>query len=49
MIDTLKTAGVGGGGLCVQFMEMVPDLVKVCVGIMTIVYLGIKVYKELKK
>ena len=49
MIDTLKTAGVGGGGLAVQFMDMVPELVKVCVGIMTIIYLGVKVYKELKK
>ena len=49
MIDTLKTAGVGGGGLAVQFMDMVPDLVKVCVGIMTVIYLGVKVYKELNK
>ena len=49
MIDTLKTAGVGGGGFAVQFIEMVPDMVKVLVGIMTAVYLGVKVYKELKK
>jgi len=49
MIDTLKTTCVGGGGLGVQFLEMVPDVVKVLVGIMTCVYLGVKVYKELKK
>tara|TARA_Y100001951_G_C11097179_1_gene159968 strand:+ start:381 stop:530 length:150 start_codon:yes stop_codon:yes gene_type:complete len=49
MIDTLKTASVGGGGFVVQFLDMVPELVKVCVGLMTIVYLGMKVYKELKK
>ena len=49
MIDTLKTACVGGGGFVVQFLDMVPELVKVCVGLMTIVYLGMKVYKELKK
>jgi len=49
MIDTLKTAGVGGGGLGIQFLDMVPDLVKVCVGVMTVIYLGVKVYKELKK
>ena len=49
MIDTLKTTGVGGGGLMVQFIDMVPDMVKVLVGIMTAVYLGVKIYKELKK
>ena len=49
MIDTLKTASVGGGGFCLQFLDMVPEVVKVGVGIMTIIYLGVKVYKELKK
>ena len=49
MIDTLKTVSVGGGGLFVQFLDMVPEMVKVGVGVMTIVYLGVKVYKELKK
>ena len=29
MIDTLKTSCVGGGGFAVQFIEMVPDMVKV--------------------
>ena len=49
VIDTLKTACVGGGGFCLQFLDMVPEVVKVGVGVMTIVYLGVKVYKELKK
>ena len=49
VIDTLKTVSVGGGGLFVQFLDMVPEMVKVGVGVMTIVYLGVKVYKELKK
>ena len=47
--DTLKTASIGGGSFLMQFIEMVPELVKVGVGLVTIVYLGIKVYKELKK
>ena len=49
MIDTLKTVGVGGGGFFVQFLDVVPEIVKVGVGVMTIIYLGVKVYKELKK
>ena len=47
MIDTVKTAGVGSGGFIVQFIEMVPDMVKVGVGIATIVYLAVKVKKEM--
>ena len=49
VIDTLKTASVGGGGLFVQFLDVVPEMVKIGVGVMTIIYLGVKVYKELKK
>ena len=49
MIDTLKTASVGGGGLVVQFLDVVPELVKLGVGVLTMIYLGIKIYKELKK
>ena len=49
MIDTLKTASVGGGCFCFQFMDIVPEMVKVGVEIMTIIYLGVKVYKEIKK
>ena len=49
MIDTLKTCGIGGCSFVMQFITMVPEIVKVGVGIVTIVYLGIKIYKELKK
>ena len=49
VIDTLKTASVGGGGLIVQFIDALPEIVKIGVGIMTMVYLGVKVYKELTK
>ena len=49
MVDTLKTAGVGAGGFGVQFMSMLPEMVRVGVGLATIVYIVIKVYKELGK
>ena len=48
MIDTIKTAGVGAGGFGVQFLVMLPDMVKIAVGIATFAYLVVKIYKELK-
>ena len=47
MLDTIKTAGVGSGGFIVQFMEMLPDMVKVAVGVATVVYLIVKIKKEM--
>ena len=47
MLDTLKTASVGSGGFLVQFMEVVPDLVKIAVGVATVIYLGVKIKKEM--
>ena len=49
MVDTLKTASVGAGGFMVQFISMVPDMVKVAVGIATLIYMGIKIKNELLK
>ena len=49
MIDTLKTAGVGVGGFGVQFMSMLPEMVRVGVGLATIVYIVVKIYRELRK
>ena len=42
MIDTLKTVGVGAGGFGVQFMSMLPEMVKVAVGIVTAAYMVLK-------
>tara|TARA_Y100001963_G_C6660466_1_gene390189 strand:+ start:657 stop:806 length:150 start_codon:yes stop_codon:yes gene_type:complete len=47
MLDTLKTASVGAGGFGVQFMSMLPEMVKVAVGIATVVYLAVKIKKEM--
>ena len=47
MIDTIKTAGIGAGGFITQFVAMLPDMVKVAVGIATTVYLVVKIKKEM--
>ena len=49
MVDTLKTVSVGAGGFGVQFMSMLPEMVKVAVGIVTAAYMVVKIYKELRK
>ena len=49
MVDTLKTVSVGAGGFGVQFMSMLPEMVRVGVGLATIVYIVIRVYKEMSK
>ena len=50
--DTLKSALIGGSGISVQFMDFLPDIVKVGVGIVTIVYFVYKIQlirKQLKE
>ena len=47
MLDTLKTAAVGSGSFIMQFMGMVPDMVKVAVGLATVCYLVVKIKKEM--
>ena len=48
-LDTLKTGGIGIGSWWLTVSGWLPDLVSVCVGIATIVYLVTKIYKEIKK
>ena len=42
-VDTLKSAVIGGGGITVQFMDMLPEIVRVGVGIVAIVYFVYKI------
>ena len=49
MLDTLKTSGVGASGWWLTVSGWLPDFVSVCVGISTIIYLAIKIYKEIRK
>ena len=51
-IDTLKSAIIGSGGLSIQYMEFMPEIIKLGSGIATIVYFVYKIAlirKELKK
>ena len=48
MIDTLKTTVAGMGGCWIGCIEMIPELVSIAVGCATLVYLIIKIVKELK-
>ena len=46
--DTLKTTGVGLGGSWVCFTNWFPEAVSVSVAVVTLIYMCIKVYKEIK-
>ena len=51
-IDTIKTGIIGSGGISIQFMDFLPEMVKLMVGIVTIVYFVYKIAlirKELRK
>jgi len=48
MIDTLKTTGAGIGGFWISIWTWLPEIVSLSVGIATVVYLVIKIRKELK-
>ena len=42
-VDTLKSAVIGGGGMTVQFLDMLPEMIRVGVGVATIVYFVYKI------
>ena len=48
MIDTLKTTGAGIGGFWITLWTWLPEAVSLSVGIATIVYLIVKIRKELR-
>ena len=48
MEDTLKTATVGISGSMVAWMEVLPPLFSALGAIATVVYMVIKIWKELK-
>ena len=48
MIDSLKTTAAGAGGFVVTWMEWLPLVVRVLVGLATFVYICIKIYKIMK-
>ena len=48
-LDTLKTGSIGIGSWWLTVSGWLPDLVSVCVGITTIVYLLTKIIKEIRR
>ena len=47
MLDTLKTTGAGMGGCWLSINGWLPEVVSLSVGIATLIYLIIKIKKEL--
>ena len=48
MTDTLKTTAGGLGSAAVIGLGILPEVVSVCVGIVTIIYFVLKIKKELE-
>ena len=49
IVDTLKTSGVGVSGWWLSVSGWLPEVVSLSVGIATLVYLIIKIRKELTR
>tara|TARA_Y100000034_G_scaffold114189_1_gene150015 strand:- start:514 stop:669 length:156 start_codon:yes stop_codon:yes gene_type:complete len=49
IVDTLKTEGIGIGGWWLSVSGWLPELVSLGVGVATLVYLIIKIRKELTR
>ena len=49
MLDSLKTVTAGAGGVTITWLEFLPMMVRVAVGIATFVYICVKIYKEIKR
>ena len=47
MIDTLKTTCAGMGGCWIGCIDMIPEIISMAVGLATLIYLIIKIVKEL--
>ena len=48
MLDTLKTSCAGIGGLALTFMEFIPDMLRIGIGLITLAYMFVKLRKEMK-
>ena len=47
IVDTLKTSGIGMGGWWLSISGWLPEVISLLVGMATLVYLIIKIKKEL--
>ena len=48
VVDTLKTTGIGGTSFIIQCIEYIPEIVRVLVGIVTVIYLIVQIRKDLR-
>ena len=52
MIDTLKssasTIGQCAGGIALSFWEVLPDILRLCILIATLLHIAIKIKKDIK-
>jgi len=48
MLDTLKTEGIGLSGWWLSVSGWLPEIISMMVGIATLIYMIIKIKKELK-
>ena len=48
-LDTLKTLGIGAGGMGVTWIEWLPPAVRVAVGIASFVYIIVKTVKTVQE
>ena len=48
MADTLKTTAGGLGIAAIGTLGILPDMVSIGVGVVTIIYFCVKIYKEIK-
>jgi hypothetical protein len=49
MDDTTRTVAAGFGSSALVGLGLLPDLISVIVGILTVIYLVVKIYNETKK
>ena len=48
-VDTLKTTGAGMSGWWLSISGWLPEMVSLSVGIATLLYLILKIYKEIRR
>ena len=48
-LDTLKTSAIGIPGSSVCWLEWLPPVVSITGGVLTALYMGVKLYKVLKR
>jgi len=48
VLDTLKTSCAGIGGFTLTFMDWIPEMIRIGIGVVTLAYMFMKLRKEMK-